>query len=124
MCSSHYAKWKKHGDPMFESTPTTRRTGSRKRDKGGYVRLYRPEHPNARSGGYVAEHTVVMSELLGRALFPDENVHHKNGVRDDNRPENLELWTKCQPAGKRAADLIEYANQIIERYGDDPAKFS
>jgi hypothetical protein len=60
----------------------------------GYRMVKIPGHPNAHKGsGYVLEHIVVMSERLGRPLLPEENVHHVNGVRDDNRPENLELWS-------------------------------
>lgn len=57
-----------------------------------------------------------MSDQLGRKLTPSENVHHINGVRDDNRLENLELWNKSQPAGQRARDKIDYALSIVRLY--------
>jgi hypothetical protein len=56
-----------------------------------------------------------MEELLGRFLEPDESVRHRNGVRDDKRPENLELWTR-PPSGIRVSDAIEWARMILDRY--------
>lgn len=58
-----------------------------------------------------------MEEELGRYLLPDESVHHLNGVRDDNRPENLELWVRPQPSGIRARDAVDWAREILDRYG-------
>jgi len=54
-----------------------------------YVFLLKPNHPNADCNGYVKEHRFVMSEVLGRPLDSNEVVHHINGIRDDNRKENL-----------------------------------
>jgi hypothetical protein len=116
-CGKHYQRWLHNGHPekLYRSEPNKERYTT----KAGYVRLYGyPEHPNADSTGRIQEHTFVMSEHLGRPLLPGEEVHHKNGVRDDNRIENLELWVKSQPAGQRAKDLVVWAKEILGRYGD------
>lgn len=65
----------------------------------------------------VHEHVLIMEEYLNRRLFDGETVHHKNGVRDDNRIENLELWNKAQPAGQRVEDKINFYIEFLESYG-------
>lgn len=65
--------------------------GGKTKTSSGYVHIYKPEHPNAINGKYILEHRLFMEQKLGRYLLRDESVHHINGVRDDNRIENLEL---------------------------------
>lgn len=66
--------------------------GGRSTDDDGYVRIWMPDNEMARRDGYVLEHRLVMAEAIGRPLDPQEVVHHINGIRDDNRIENLILF--------------------------------
>lgn len=69
--------------------------GGRCIDKDGYILVYSPEHPSIRKHKpYVLEHRLVMEQAIGRFLDRDEVVHHKNGDKQDNRIENLELYSK------------------------------
>ena len=84
--------------------------------RGNY--LHRPTHPNASKGnGNVGEHIWVMSQVLGRALRKGETVHHRNGIRADNRPENLELRTHIHPAGQSIEDMLNFCEWYVSEYG-------
>lgn len=82
----------------------------------GYISVWRPGHPNANGNGWLLEHRYAMAEQLGRALAADEVVHHRNGQRDDNRPDNLELWTRSHPNSQRVEDLLAWAREIVALY--------
>lgn len=78
--------------------------GGRFRNAQGYIFVKAETHPGRNRYNYVLEHRLVLEKVLGRYLESHEQVHHKNGRRDDNRPENLELWRTSQPAGVRDGD--------------------
>lgn len=65
------------------------------------------------NGKQIQEHRHVMEQMLGRPLMPFESVHHKNGFRLHNTPDNLELWTRPQPTGQRVRDLVAF---VVENY--------
>jgi hypothetical protein len=123
-CKLHYTRFIKHGDPLKTLRVTSPAGQARTiTNKYGYVWVpYNHQHPNSRPDGYIAEHTFVMSEHLGRPLLPHENVHHINGQRDDNRIENLELWSKSQPAGQRVLDKVAWARELLGIYGTSEEK--
>lgn len=106
-------KCKKHGQV---GAARGRRWKGGRVTRNGYSYIWEPEHPNASKEGYVPEHRKVMSDHLGRPLTSDESVHHKNGQRDDNRLENLELWSRFQPTGQRVEDLVAWAQEILKQY--------
>jgi HNH endonuclease len=128
VCEAHYQRIKKHGDARAD-VPIVSRTGTYT-DSDGYVVISVPvgtvmevKRKSALNYEHVFEHQKIMSEKIGRLLKPGETVHHKNGVRDDNRPENLELWVGAQPRGCRVKDQILWAKNILETYGEDESKW-
>lgn len=81
-------EWKdKNGGSFGNKHPNWQ--GGRYKNKYGYILVYNPEHPNCNNGGYVREHRLVMEKKIGRYLEKLEIIHHKNGIKDDNRIENL-----------------------------------
>lgn len=116
LCDAHIMRLQKYGEEGL-SLPIgykgMREYSARTITKEGYVLVWdRKRLKN------VLEHRLIMEEHLGRSLDGDENVHHINGDRSDNRLENLELWSSSQPSGQRVADKVAWARDILNRYGD------
>ncbi len=114
LCAMHYSRLRTRGEvgqaapEVNAADPINRRWHT---NHHGYV----VRRVGEGAGRWQMQHRFVMEETLGRELRDFENVHHINGIRDDNRPENLELWTKPQPAGQRPEDLAAW---VAEFYPD------
>lgn len=105
LCHFHYSR-QREGIALDHRTPE--RIISR-----GYARVL------VAPGKRAFEHRLVIEQMLGRPLRRDENIHHINGVRDDNRLENLELWSTWQPCGQRVADKVAWARDLLALYAPE-----
>lgn len=117
-CKSHYDYMRRGLDPDSPIRPRGN-GGKGYLRKDGYRLVRSIGHPNGRTNGDILEHVLVMSQKLGRPLKNNERVHHINGVRDDNRPENLELWVVSQPSGQRVTDMLRFCREFLEEYESD-----
>jgi hypothetical protein len=104
LCVTHHSRLMRTGST---DDPTARPARETVIGSGGY-RMIR-----VAPGQYVGEHRLTVEAALGRLLADYENVHHKNGIRTDNRLGNLEVWVKPQPSGQRPEDLAEW---VAEHY--------
>lgn len=114
-CEAHCLRWYRYGDVNAYH----RKEAQYRLNQFGYMVKSRP--PSQRTEGKAAmifEHREVMEQHLGRELLREETIHHKNGVRHDNRIENLELWSRSQPAGQRVVDKVIWAKEILALYGE------
>lgn len=103
----------KASHPQAKGEQAHRWKGGKRTTPDGYVWLRKPDHPSAQNG-YIQEHRFVMEQMIGRYLIAGETVHHKNGIKHDNRPENLELWSSNHGDGNRYEDLSdEQIHQLI-----------
>lgn len=112
LCDMHYSRLMQTGR-TGDAAPRQRATKSSLRSSG-----YR--HVRDDAGHWRLEHRIIMEKIIGRPLRAKESVHHKNGDRQDNRPENLELWNGHHPTGARVRDQIAWAIEILESYADIP----
>ncbi|MEU4576623.1 HNH endonuclease [Nonomuraea sp. NPDC023979] len=114
-CAAHLSRVARVGHPQV-SLPVRKNEG-RYVDTDGYVQTHVQEgHPFRTKGQRVPEHRLVMELFLSRPLRAGETVHHKNGIRHDNRIENLELWASTHPYGQRVVDLIAWARELLSTY--------
>jgi hypothetical protein len=111
LCNAHYMR-QKLGIPFDGPI----KHPAHKRGEGSIKDGYRVFDVN---GKRIGEHRLVMERHLGRSLHDHETVHHKNGIRTDNRLDNLELWSSKQPAGQRVTDKVAWAKEILTLYDPD-----
>lgn len=119
LCRSHYRRLLKHGDPRPD-TPVRVVTGAGWMSHGyWYVPVPQKLRHLTNGDDSTGEHRLVMAQHLGRALYPGEVVHHRNGIRTDNRIENLELWSTAQCKGQRVEEKVDFAVEVLRRYRPD-----
>ena len=107
LCNAHYQQY---NSGEFKPLRRVKGTGTY---ENGYFYL-------TRDGVRRGEHIWVMEDHMRRTLLPEETVHHKNGVRDDNRLDNLELWSSSHPGGQRIIDKLQWAHELIQLYENSP----
>lgn len=90
-------KWREKMTPVWIENANRKRK-YRKKQSGGYILVYAPNHPSADRTGYVLEHRIILEEHIGRTLLSSEIVHHINGKKDDNRIENLKIVSREEHA--------------------------
>ena len=122
MCEKHYLreyrKRRAAGDGRdFRSKPRDGQWTAWSIGRHGYIVRSRGIGGGKRE--FQLEHRVIMSERMGRALLPEETVHHRNGIRHDNRIENLELWSGRHPKGARVEDQLVWAVETLRIYAPD-----
>jgi hypothetical protein len=115
LCSGHNYQMKKFGElqPLKYNNPGE--WGEWYVNGSGYVMRTKTKNKIRENQ---LQHRHVMEQKIGRQLLPGENVHHINGIRSDNRIENLELWVSSQPSGQRVEDMVNWAKEILERYNN------
>ena len=99
----------RQSSPRLKGEESINWKGGQKADGNGYILIWKPSHPRTMKAGYVRRSHLVAEEMLGRFLYPEEITHHKNGIVDDDRPENIEVTTQSKHASlhnKERKDVI------------------
>jgi hypothetical protein len=114
-CTYHRHRLRKYGDASIHRKAKYR-PEFRVVSEQGYVTIHHPGTADLPYTKTILEHRYVMEVYIGRPLYDHENVHHKNGNRQDNRLSNLELWSHSQPRGQRVNEKLTWAREMLELY--------
>lgn len=119
LCRIHYRRVRRTGDVQAEMPIRARSEDGFLKHGYRYVRVPVALRYLSDGATNMAEHRLVMAVKLGRPIRPSESVHHLNGDRLDNRPENLELWSRYQPSGQRVRDKVRAAVELLREYAPE-----